>query len=57
MMEDSIHEFATEMRFFAKLRHPHIVPFYGLYRDSGLTDGVAYGRYFLVTKFAVRGLR
>ena len=54
MMEDSIHEFAAELRFFSKLQHPHIVPFYGLYRDLGLTDGVEYGRYFLVTKFAVR---
>ncbi len=50
LMEVTVAEFAAELRMLSKLKHEHIVPFYGIFVVSP-TD---YPRYFLVTKFAVR---
>jgi hypothetical protein len=50
LMEVTVAEFAAELRMLSKLKHEHIVPFYGMFVVSP-TD---YPRYFLVTKYAVR---
>ena len=54
MMQESIEEFARELRFFVKLRHTNIVPFLGLYSSEGAL-GAAEGarRLFIVTFIAV----
>jgi hypothetical protein len=53
LMEESVKEFAAELRVLSKLHHANIVPFYGMYKVPG--DGQT--RYLLVTKFAVRVAR
>jgi hypothetical protein len=53
LMEESVKEFAAELRVLSKLHHANIVPFYGMYKAPG--DGQT--RYLLVTKFAVRVAR
>ncbi len=49
LMESTVSEFALELRMLSKIRHDHIVPFYGVYTVSAHD----HPRYFLVTKFAV----
>jgi hypothetical protein len=51
LMEESVKEFAAELRVLSRLLHVNVVPFYGVYKAP---TGDAQSRYLLVTKFAVR---
>lgn len=51
LMEESVKEFAAELRVLSRLHHVNIVPFFGMYKAPA---GDAQSRYLLVTKFAVR---